>query len=97
MKAYKKYIVFAGIVIILIGAYFILDNILFDGIKPEKINQDGCVVNYFANENTTESTAVIMIGGGEWGDYWVGEFAKKGFVGLSLPYSSDVIKASWKY
>ena len=71
----------------LVGGYFILDSILFDGVKPERVDQDGIKGQYYAAASTENSAAVLLVGGGQWGDYWGVELAKNGFVGLSLPYA----------
>lgn len=86
MKKNSKYIVFIGIIALLIVGYIIADSILFDGISPKKIAEDDFQANFFAQENTEHKTAVILIGGGQWGDYWGQEIAKNELVGLSLPY-----------
>lgn len=80
--------IFWGAVIIglLIIGYLLTDYMLFNGVKPQKIAQNGFEANYFVAENTNQKAAVVLIGGGDWGDYWGQEFAKKGYVGLSLPY-----------
>lgn len=55
-------------------------------IKAKPIKEDGFQANFFAQENIESKPAIIVIGGGQEGDYWANECAKKGFVGLSLPY-----------
>ena len=87
MKRNRKYIIWIGVIIFLIIGYFILDNILFNGVKPRVINQNGFQANYFARKSTEKNAAIILIGGGQWGDYWGQQFANKGFVSLSLPYT----------
>ena len=72
--------------VLLIGGYFVIDNLLFDGIKPRSINDQGFVANFFANEGIKNRPAIIVMGGGAGGDYWGQEFAKRNYVGLSLPY-----------
>lgn len=75
-----------GIIVFIIGAYLIADSILFDGIKPKTINEKGFQASFYVKDGITNKTAVILIGGGQWGDYWAQEFANKGMVALSLPY-----------
>lgn len=82
----KKYIVGIGILVVLITGYFIMDSLLFNGIKPTAINEYGFQANYFAKTDTKNKAAIVLIGGGQWGDYWGQQFANKGFSGLSLPY-----------
>ena len=89
MKKNKKIIIGISIATILITGYLVLDGILFDGIKPKSINENGFQASYYANKNAKNKTAVVLIGGGQWGNYWGVEFAHKGFVGLSLPYSGN--------
>lgn len=86
MRNNRKFILFIGITVLLVVGYLIADNILFNGIKSKPINENGFQANYYSNENTKSKTAVILIGGGQWGDYWAQEFANKEMVGLSLPY-----------
>ena len=70
----------------LICGYYIADFILFDGVKPKLINENGIQASYFAKDDLRNKTAIILIGGGQWGDYWAQEFAKKEMVGLSIAY-----------
>jgi dienelactone hydrolase len=86
MKKNKKYIIGIGIITFLLVGFLIVDSILFNGVKPRVVLENGFQANYFAKNITASKTAIILIGGGQWGDYWGQEFAKKGFVGLSLPY-----------
>lgn len=85
-KKNKSIIIGITFLAVLIIGYLVLDSILFDGIKPRKINEHGLQANFFANDGITKKPAIILIGGGQWGDYWGQEFAKSGYVGLSLPY-----------
>lgn len=87
MRNNRKIILFIGIIAILVVGYFIADNMLFNGIKSKPINEDGFQANYFAKDELKDKTAIILIGGGQWGDYWAQEFANKEMVGLSLPYT----------
>jgi len=83
----KKRIIIGGLAILLLAiGYFTLDKLLFDGVKPQKINEAGFQANFYAPQNIHNRTAVVLIGGGQWGDYWGVGFARRGFVGLSLPY-----------
>ena len=75
-----------AIVALLIVGYFWLDNILFDGVKPKYVSENGFKATLFSNKNTENRPTIIVIGGGRWGDYWGQEFAKSNYVGLSLPY-----------
>lgn len=71
----------------LIVGYLIVDSLLFDGIKPKAIQENGFQASYYSKEDTKNKAAVILLGGGQWGDYWAQEFVKKGFIGLSVPYT----------
>ncbi len=86
MKKNRKYIIWIGIITFLFIGYFIVDSFLFNGVKPRKINKNGFQANYFVKNIIEKKASIVLIGGGQWGDYWGQEFAKKGFVGLSLPY-----------
>lgn len=89
MKKNRKYIVWIGILAFLLIGYFIADSILFDGVKPRALKENGFQANYFVKDITRKKAAIILIGGGQWGDYWGQEFASRGFVGLSLPYIGE--------
>lgn len=86
MMGKKKYIFLLGITVILVVGYLITNNILFNGIKAKPINKHGFQASYFAKDDLKNKTAIIIIGGGQWGDYWAQEFANKKMVGLSIPY-----------
>ena len=83
----RKYIIGIVITILLVIGYFIADSILFSGVKARTINENGFQANYFVKTNTKRSTSIVLIGGGQWGDYWGQQFANRGYSGLSLPYT----------
>jgi len=87
MKKNSKYIIGLGIIIFLIVGYFIADSILFNGFKPRAINENGFQANYFVKTDTKRKAAVVLIGGGQWGDYWGQQFANRGYSALSIPYT----------
>lgn len=87
MKKNRKYIIGIGIIAFLFIGYSILNSLLFTGVKPRKVNENGFQANYFVKNTTERKASIVLIGGGQWGDYWAQEFAEKGFVGLSLPYT----------
>ena len=87
MKNNKKYIITFGIIAFLIFGYFVADSILFDGIKPKFTNKNGFQATYFVKGDLKNKTIILLIGGGQWGNYWAQEFAKKEMVGLSIPYA----------
>jgi len=87
MRKNRKYLVLIGILIFLFGAYFVADAILFNGIRPQQIQENGFQAKYFAQEATENKVAVLLVGGGQWGDYWAQEFARREMVGLSVPYT----------
>lgn len=76
----------AAIVVLSIIGYLYLDHLLFDGVQPTYVNERGFKATLFANNDTENRPAIVLIGGGNWGDYWGQEFAKSNYVGLSLPY-----------
>ena len=73
----RKYIILFGIIALLMLGYYIADSMLFDGVRPKSINENGFQATYFANDGITNKTAIIILGGGQGGDYWAQEFAKK--------------------
>lgn len=85
----KKIIAAVGILALLIGGYFIIDGMLYDGIRPQEITDEGFYGRYYSNNNGDQATTVVLIGGGHWGDYWASQFASQGHVGLSLPYTRE--------
>lgn len=76
-----------GLIAMLFIGYLIADAMLFNGLKPKSIYVNGFKATYFVKKNIQNKTAVILIGGGIWGDYWAEQFAKKEMVGVSLPYT----------
>ena len=82
----RKYIIPIGIIALLTIGYFITDSILFDGVKPTIINQNGFQARYYVKNDSEDKKAIVLIGGEQWGDYWAQEFANNGMAGLSLPY-----------
>ncbi|MEL6590050.1 MAG: acyl-CoA thioester hydrolase/BAAT C-terminal domain-containing protein [Bacteroidota bacterium] len=82
----KKLLLIPTILVLLIGGYLVLDNLLFTGIRPIEIKEDGIQGSYFAPPDAKDRAAIIIIGGGAGGDYWGQELAKRGYAGLSLPY-----------
>ncbi|MCZ6901015.1 MAG: palmitoyl-CoA hydrolase, partial [Bacteroidetes bacterium] len=87
MSKSRKYIIGTGIITFLIAGYFIADIILFNRVKPRTINENGFQANYFVKTDTKRKAAIVLIGGGQWGDYWGQQFANRGYSGLSLPYT----------
>lgn len=95
MKKNRRYIIWLGIVGFLFVSYFIADSLLFNGVKPRIINDDGFQANYFVKKDTEKKASIVLIGGGQWGDYWAQQFANSGFVGLSLPYTGAEGLPKW--
>lgn len=87
MRKNRRFIIWIGAIALLIVGYFIADSLLFDGVKSRTINENGFQANYFVKNISEKKAAIVLIGGGQWGDYWGQEFANKGFIGLSLPYT----------
>ncbi|WNJ19872.1 acyl-CoA thioester hydrolase/BAAT C-terminal domain-containing protein [Pontibacter sp. G13] len=74
------------VIALLVVGYRYLDNLLFDGIRPTPIHEQEFQASFFAKSDIEHRPAVVVIGGGAWGDYWAQELAKANYVGLSLPY-----------
>jgi pimeloyl-ACP methyl ester carboxylesterase len=89
MRNNRKFILFIGITALLVAGYVIADSILSNKIKSKPINENGFQANYFVKDDLNNKTTVILIGGGQWGDYWAQEFANNEMVGLSLPYTGN--------
>lgn len=87
MKNTKKIILPIVGIVFLIAAYNIIDAMLFDGVKAQVIKEEGFQGNYYAKEDSESKTTVILVGGGQWGDYWGQYLAKNDMVGFSLPYT----------
>uniref|UniRef100_UPI00404B6967 acyl-CoA thioester hydrolase/BAAT C-terminal domain-containing protein n=2 Tax=Flavobacterium sp. TaxID=239 RepID=UPI00404B6967 len=86
-KSKNKLLIF-GAILLLIGLYFIADYFLFDGFKPREIKENGFVAQFYTKENDHQKTTLVLIGGGQWGDYWGAEMVKNDLVGFSIPYAS---------
>ncbi|WP_298427408.1 acyl-CoA thioester hydrolase/BAAT C-terminal domain-containing protein [uncultured Kordia sp.] len=87
MKNSKKYSFIIGIIAVFIFGYFIADHFLYNGVKAKAIHKNGFQGNYYAKNDTQSQPTVILIGGGQWGDYWAEQISKKGYASLSLPYT----------
>lgn len=66
MKKNRKRLILIGIIALLFVGYSIVDNMFFNGIRPNSVNENGFQANYFVKENTKKRAAVILIGGGQW-------------------------------
>ncbi|MEM1218109.1 MAG: acyl-CoA thioester hydrolase/BAAT C-terminal domain-containing protein [Bacteroidota bacterium] len=82
----RKVLIPIGIIALLMVGYLIIDSMLFDGVRSRAINESGFQGTYYAPESTDGKTTVILLGGGQWGDYWAQYFAQNDMVGFSLPY-----------
>lgn len=87
MNQAKKILILIVGLVFLIAAYIIADAMLYDGVKSRVVSDDGLQGNYFAKENLEDKTTIVLLGGGQWGDYWAQHFAKNDMVGLSLAYT----------
>ena len=86
MKNRRKSIGLLLLLILLITTYLLVDNFLFDGYKGRKIAENGFQATYFAKQEIKEKPAIIILGGGQGGEYWAKKFADQGWASLSLPY-----------
>lgn len=82
----KKILLWSVAALVLITGFWLINQALFDGVIPEQISQNGFQGNYYKQGDEVNKTAVIIVGGGAYGDFWGAEFAKAGHIGLSLPY-----------
>ena len=84
----NKKIIIGGIalILLLITGYTLLNNMLFDGIRPRQVIENGITGNFFASQEIVDQPAIIIPGGGAGGDYWGQELAKAGYGCFSLPY-----------
>lgn len=88
----KKSILIVGsiaLVALLVAGYFYVDSILFDGVKPRQVQENGFQASFYAKANAQNQPAVVLLGGGEWGAYWGQELSRANYAGLSLPYSGQ--------
>lgn len=75
-----------AIIVLLITGYTLLDSLLYNGVRPRAVEESGFQANFFATQEIHNQPAVVVLGGGQGGDYWGQEFAKAGYASLSLPY-----------
>ena len=64
MKKNRKYIIWIGIVAILIAGYFSADSFLFNSVEPRLINDNGFQANYFVKKDSEKKAAIALITGG---------------------------------
>jgi len=86
VKNKRKYIALILIPMVLIIGYLVIDTILFDGFNGKEITEEGFQAKFFSKPDIRNKPAVVLIGGGQGGEYWANKFAEKGIVSLSLPY-----------
>lgn len=86
MPKYTRYLIGIGIAIFLVGGYFVADRLLFNGVRARLVDDEGFQGNYFTKNKDGTSVTIVLIGGGQWGDYWGQQFALRGYNALSLPY-----------
>lgn len=65
----KNILIGISVLVIIVLGYFVLDSILFDGVKPKIINENGFQANYYSNPKIEGKASVVLSGGGQWGDY----------------------------
>jgi len=82
----KKMILWTIAILIIVSGLWWTKEKFFNAVRPQSITQDGFNANYFKMGNGAGKTAVIILGGGPYGDFWGSKFANAGHVGLSLPY-----------
>ena len=86
MTKKSKFIGTSIVILLLVIGYLVADHLLFDGVKMRTIQSNEFRGYYFAQEQSVNQPAVILLGGGNAGSYWGQELAKANYVGLSLPY-----------
>ena len=83
----KKYIKWLAVATLIMAAYFIVESFLSTVAQFTSIEGEGFKANYCSNKDSKNMATIVLVGGGQWGDYWAQEFAKAGFSGLSLKYT----------
>jgi dienelactone hydrolase len=73
----------------MVAGYLLLDRYLFDGVRPKPVKGQGFRANFFAADTIRNRPAIVLVGGGPWGDYWGQYLARRGYAGLSLPYVGE--------
>lgn len=81
----KIVLLLVGIVIIGVFLWFSKDY-FSNTVKPQSISQNGFKAQFYNKGEGQNKTAIIILGGGPYGDFWGSEFAEAGHTGLSLPY-----------
>lgn len=61
-KKSKTIIGSIAIIAILIAGYFYIDRILFDGVKPKPINDNGVKATFFAKDDIENQSTILLIG-----------------------------------
>lgn len=61
----------------------------FNGVTGRLISESGFKAKYFIPDGSVKKTAVIILGGDEWCDFWSDRLAGNGHIGLSLKYFGE--------
>lgn len=87
-KTWRTLLLLGGVILLAVG-FWVGRRVAANSISPQEISGQGFQGKFFAKSGVEQQLAVIVIGGGQEGDYWGREFALAGLVGLSLPYTGQ--------
>ncbi|MEM7656200.1 MAG: acyl-CoA thioester hydrolase/BAAT C-terminal domain-containing protein [Bacteroidota bacterium] len=82
----KRSLFLIGGLLILIVGYFVLDALLYTGIRSQQVSSGRVTGNWYAKPGIQSVPTVILLGEGSWQQYWAQELAQRGFAALELPY-----------
>lgn len=86
----KKFLIFIAVVVFVVVGYLVVDTLLYTGFKPKEVRENSLYADFYAKDGVSDTTAVVLLGGGQWGAYWGEQIANAGCVALTLPYANRV-------